>query len=132
MSNLNAELVEIRTARASLQKFRLKLLRPSVAVLQSGSTDLALAIECLRQLEPVLSSQGPRPAVLERALGLEVSGLRRELAQVNALMEGAGKFYEGWARLLFPTSDDGAANYALDGKPRASVANRSNTVVIHG
>ena len=47
MSNMNAELGEIRAARASLQKFRLKLLRPSIAALEGGSGDLKLAVECL-------------------------------------------------------------------------------------
>ena len=133
MSNMNAELGQIRTARSSLQKFRLKLLRPSVVALESGSADLVVALECLKWLEPVLATRGQRPAALEQALELEVSSLRRELQQVNALLEGASNFYEGWARLLSNAGDDGAANYTASGKPGAPISNDSNNVVvIHG
>jgi hypothetical protein len=76
MSNINAALGVIRAARASLQKFRLKLLHPSAAALESGSADLLFAVESLERLEPVLRSQGPRPVALEQALRLEVAGLR--------------------------------------------------------
>jgi hypothetical protein len=118
MSNVNAELEQIKTARGSLQKFRMKLLRPSVAALESGSADLVIALECLKRLEQAMAS--------------EVASLRRELQQVNALLDGAGKFYEGWSRLLSCAADDGAANYTAHGKAAASVSNESNNVVIHG
>src|ERR1700686_5206148 len=100
MLNTNAQLGQIRAARASLQKFRLKLLRPSIAALESGSADLMNAVECLERLEPILRSRGPRPVGVEQALRLEVGGLRRDLQQVNALLAGAGRFYQGWSRLL--------------------------------
>jgi hypothetical protein len=132
MSNMNAEIEQIRTARGSLQKFRLKLLRPSVVALESGSADLVVALECLKWLEPVLTSHGGRSVAHEQALELEVASLRRELQQVNALLDGAGKFYEGWSRLLACASDDGAANYTANGQPSASISNESNTEVIHG
>jgi hypothetical protein len=131
MSNLNAQLEQIQMARGSLRKFRLKLLRPSIDVMERGSADLALALECLTKLQPSLSSGGPRAASTNRALGLQIASLRRELQQVNALMEGAGKFYAGWASLLFSASDDGDANYNLHGK-LGPIAGKSNKVVIHG
>jgi hypothetical protein len=129
---LNAELQKVETARARLQEFRLKLLTPSVGTLESGAADLMVAVECLTQLEPILASRGRRSASLEQSLGLEVAGLRRELEQVNALMDGAGKFYEGWARLLSSASDDATANYTANGKPGAPIFNDSNNEVIHG
>jgi hypothetical protein len=131
LSIMNVEFEKIRTARARLQKFRLKLLRPSVGALESGSADLMVAVECLSQLEPVLASRS-RSASVDRALHQEVAGLRHELQQVNALFEGAGKFYEGWGRLLSAASDDGDANYNYRGKPGVPVANKPNKVVIHG
>jgi hypothetical protein len=131
MSIMNVELEQIKTARARLQKFRLKLLRPSVGALESGSADLMVAVECLSQLEPVLASR-PRSASLDRDLHLEVAGLRRELQQVNALFEGAGKFYEGWSRLLSSAGDEATANYTASGKPGASISKQSNSVVMHG
>jgi hypothetical protein len=132
MSNMNAELGEIRAARASLQKFRLKLLRPSIAALESGSADLMLAVDCLGRLEPVLRSRGPRPVAVERALRLEVGGLRRDLQQVNALLEGAGRFYQGWARLLGCATGEEAANYRASGQPGVLFLNESKNAVIHG
>ena len=129
LSIMNVEFEKIKTARARLQKFRVKLLNPSVGALESGSADLRVAVECLSQLEPVLATR-PRSASVDRALQQEVAGLRRELQQVNALFQGAGKFYEGWGRLL--SSDDGDANYNYRGKPGVPVANKSNKAVIHG
>src|ERR1700682_6061804 len=131
ISIMNVELEKIKTARGSLQEFRLKLLTPSVGALESGSADLMVAVECLTQLEPVLASR-PRSASVDRALHTEVAGLRRELEQVNALMDGVGKFYEGWARLLSSASDDATANYTANGKPGAPIFNDSNNEVIHG
>jgi hypothetical protein len=132
MLSMNVELEKIKTARARLQEFRLKLLRPSVGTLESGSADLIVALECLSQLEPFLASR-PRSASLERALHLEVASLRRELEQVNALFEGAGKFYEGWSRLMSSAVDDAMSNYTANGKPSVPISMQSNNVVvIHG
>ena len=119
-------------ARSSLQRFRVKLLRPSVVALESGSADLVVALECLKRLEPFLASRGRRSGTIERVLELEVVSLRRELQEVNALLDGAGKFYEGWSRLLSCAVDDGTANYTAHGKPDAPISNQSNHVVIHG
>ncbi len=132
-SNMKVELGQIRAARASLQKFRLKLLRPSVAALESGSADLMFAVGCLERLEPVLKSRGTLPLAIERALRLEVAGLRRDLEQVKALLEGAGRFYQGWSRLLGCATGAEAANYTADGQPGASVSNdMRKAVMIHG
>jgi hypothetical protein len=132
MLNTNAESGQIKAARASLQKFRLKLLRPSTTALESGSADLLFAVEALERLEPVLRSRGPRPVALEQALRLELAGLRRELQQVNALLQGAGRFYEGWSRLLGCAADDGAANYTANGQPGVLFQNDTKNAVIHG
>jgi len=130
MSNGNSELEQVKKARASLQKFRLKLLRPSVATLESGAADLAVAIEYLERIEP--ASRIKRSPVLAQSLRLEVAGLRRELEQVNALLEGAGNFYQGWARLLGLGSEDEAANYRANGQPVACISSASKNVVVHG
>ena len=123
---------QIRQARASLQKFRLRLLRPSIAALESGSAELVVALDCMKRLELALASGGTGAKALDQALKSEISGLRRDLQQVNALLEAAGKFYEGWARLLSSASDDSAANYTAAGKPQAVVSSETNSMVIHG
>lgn len=132
MLNMNSELEQIRAARASLEKFRLKLLRSSVAALESGSADLMFAVECLERLEPVLRSRGPCSVVVEQALRLEVSGLRRDLQHMNALLQGAGSFYQGWSRLLGCATDDEAANYTANGQPGALFPHNTKEAVIHG
>ena len=132
MLNVNAELEQIRTARSRLQKFRIKLLRPSVAALESGSADLAAALECLKRVEPALVSRGKRSVALEQALHVEVAGLRRELQQVNALLEGAADFYQGWSRLLGCAGGEGAVNYTAHGTAGPPISIDSKNVVMHG
>ena len=133
ISNVSVEMAQIRLAKGSLQKFRLKLLRPSVATLEDGAGDLAMALDFLQQVEPVLASRDRRSAGREQTLELEVADLRRELQQVNALLEGAGNFYQGWSRLLSSGGDDGAANYTPTGQPGVPVLSQSNNVgVIRG
>jgi hypothetical protein len=132
MSNMTVELGQLRAARASAQKFRAKLLRPSVAVLESGFADLTFAVGCLERLEPLLRSRGAISLAVEHALRLEVIGLRSDLQQVHALLEGAGKFYQGWSRLLGCAAEEEAANYTAHGRPGAVHAIDSKGVVIHG
>ena len=130
---MNAELEQLRKARGSLQEFRLKLLSPSAEALDSGSADLQAAVECLKRLEPGLASRDRRSAAAERAIEAGVAGLRSELQQVNALFAAAGRFYEGWSRLIGSAADDGPANYTAHGRPAPSISRQSNNVVaIHG
>ena len=129
---MNSELAQMRAARGSLQKFRLKLLNPSVASMESGSRDLAEAVEYMTKLEPLLAAGGRRSPSLDQAIHLEAAGLRRDLQQVHALLEGAGKFYQGWSRMLGCAADNGAANYTANGKPFVLASNNSKNAVIHG
>lgn len=129
---MNAELEQIKTARSSLQKFRAKLLRPSAASLESGSSDLVVAVECLKQLEAVLSGQGRRTPGQAQMLQWELSSLRSELQQVNALLECASQFFKGWSRLLSPAEDDAACNYTATGKMSPQISSDPNRVVMHG
>jgi hypothetical protein len=132
MSNISAELRQLKSARASIQKFRLKLMRPSVAALESGAVDLAFSVQCLERLEPVLRARGSRPLALEQALRFEVAGLRRDLQQVNALLQGAGKFYQGWSRLVGCAAEEESPNYTANGQPGALMSGHRKNVVIHG
>lgn len=132
MAIANSELEQIRKARASLQKFRLKLLCPTVATLESGATDLGAAVECLQRIEPAPAHRGRRSPGVEHALRLEVEGLRRDLQQVHALLEGAGNFYQGWSRLVGCSADKESSNYTAHGKPVACISSASKNVVIHG
>jgi hypothetical protein len=133
---VTTELGKAKQARRSLAKARQKLLTPTIKALNSGASDLAEAIDCMRQLEKECLSNRGRPLGWRRALEQEMIGLRQELKAVNALAAGAGKFLEGWARLIAPPVDDAPANYTNRGTPGVVVPINSTIsskrLVIHG
>jgi hypothetical protein len=129
---VKAELDKARQARRSLEKVRLKLLSPTIRALDSSASDLGVAIDCLEHLETDIASGQRRAPGWRRGLELEIGGLRRELREVNALMAGAGKFYEGWARLVSSGADDGPANYTARGEPSSPIPIQSGKVVAIG
>jgi hypothetical protein len=132
MTIVNPELQQIRTARASLEKFRLKLLCPSISALEGGAADLGVAVKCLQRIEPALASPNRRSPNLERILRIEVAGLRRDLQLVTALFKAAGSFYQGWSRLMGSASDEGNTTYMANGKQGAPVLVPSKNPVMHG
>jgi len=133
---VTTELGKAKQARRSLEKVRQRLLTPTIKSLNSGTIDLAEAIDCMKQLEKECLSNRGRPPGYRRALEQEMIGLRRELKAVNALAAGAGKFMEGWARLIAPPVDDAPANYTNRGTPGVVVPIDSpfgsKRLVIHG
>lgn len=129
--NAKSELDQARQARRSLEKVRLKLLSPTIRALDGSASDLAVAVECMQMLESNVASCQRRAPDWRRSLELEIGGLRRELKEVNALLTGAGKFYQGWGRLL-STGDDAPANYTARGTPAALIPIRSGKVVAIG
>jgi hypothetical protein len=52
------------------------------------------------------------------------------MRRVNALLEGAGKFYQGWARLMLGVPEDTAVNYTAEGKAGRPAA--GCRLVLHG
>ncbi len=129
---MKTELDKARQARRSLGKVRLKLLTPTVRAMDSSTSDLAVAIDCLTELQRDFASGQRRPVGWRRAIESEIGDLRRELSEVNALMAGAAKFYEGWARLVSSGADDGPANYTVRGTPSSPIPVRSSKVVAIG
>ena len=127
---MQEQLERVRQARRSLAKVRAKLLRPSVEAVESSAADVAKAVEHLQCVELALKSSSRRPLMAERGVRTEIEGLRAELKQVNELLSGAGKFYQGWARLMSGGADDAPANYTAAGKARLAVC--GSKVVLHG
>jgi hypothetical protein len=123
------ELEKIRQARGSLEKVRQKLLQPTVPSMESGAADVARAVECLQRVEACLKLGGPQRGSAGRAIRTEIEGLRSDLRLVNALLEGAGKFYQGWARLMSSGAED-TANYTAEGKTGHRAA--GSRLVLHG
>jgi hypothetical protein len=119
-------------ARRSLERVRVKLLRPTVESLDSSAGDLMAAVNSLRRLELDLASRGWRGPGSERPLELEISAMRRELQNVTGLLESAGKFHEGWARLASAAIEDTATGYTSGGQSRRPIPINSARLVVHG
>ena len=102
-----------RQVRRSVQLVRLRLLNPTPKVLESCVPHLRTAVDSLDRLQQHLAN--PESASLRetRDLRVEMSELRRELAQVNALMQQASAFHAALSNLLAP--DDQPVNYAAGG-----------------
>lgn len=96
------ELDSIRKARRSLDKLRTKLTRPTLESLDSGASDVLLAVECLQTLESRLRPRAGRPRGIDQLLAPEIRALRHELNQATELLEAAARFYQGWGRLMNP------------------------------
>jgi hypothetical protein len=104
-----------RQARRSLTLVRQKLLNPTPQALESCAPHLRTAIDSLARLQSQLgNAESRRPGLPTRELRTELSTLRRELAQVNALMQNAGAFHAALAHLLTPQADD-SIRYAAGG-----------------
>jgi hypothetical protein len=127
---VNAELKSVMQARRSLEKVRVKLLRPTVKSLDSSASDLMTAVDSLRRLELDLSSRDWRGGGSERALEIEVQAMRNELQNVTVLFESAGNFHQGWARLASTMTDD-TANYSAKGKSGKPIPIDSARLVLH-
>lgn len=106
-----------KQARRSLEKVRLKLLSPSVQAMDGSASELGVAVECLQKLEANFCAGQRLAPPGRRLLEFEMAGLRRELREVSTLLESAGKFYEGWARLVSTGIDDAPEHYTVQGMP---------------
>ena len=129
MSNGTQEVERVRQARCILERMRGRLLRPTLDALDSSARDLNLAVECLKQLDVSLKSpiwQG----LARRKIEAEVVTLRRAVRTVEELLQNAGKFYAGLARLMAP--DDAPANYTAAGTSAGSMPTTAGSVVLEG
>jgi len=124
MASEKPEIVRIREARRLIERMRDRLLRPSLESLADCAADLDLAAECIQRLDAKLPVwQG----VQRKALEAEVTGLRRDVRCIEALLTNAGKFYAGWARLL--ASDQAPPNYTSAGSIGAAPVEASKLVI---
>lgn len=132
MTITKSEIDQARQSRRSLEKVRSRLLSPSVDALESCVSDLQIAVANLQMLESAVKSRQLRLPDWRRSLEFEMAGLRRELWEVNELLAGAGKFYQGWARLLSTAGDEAPVNYTAQGMAGSPIPIRSNKVVAIG
>jgi hypothetical protein len=103
-----------------------------VEALDSSAWDLMAAVDSLRRLETDLAARGWRVSGSGHALELEISAMHLELQDVTRLLESAGKFHEGWARLASTVIEDTAANYNAGGKSGPPIPINSKRLVLHG
>ena len=129
---MKQELETIRKARRSLDKLRFKLVRPTIEALTSGESDIAAAVECLQALESKLASGERRSPGIEQVMAPEIRGLRRDLQQTKALLDGAGNFYQGWARLLMNQGEGDTTAYNAAGIAGSRGPVAVSKVVLHG
>jgi hypothetical protein len=127
---VKAELEQMRQALRSLEKARGKLATPTLEALNGAAADLTVAVESLSRVEMGLAARGPHAAGWQ-AVESELAGLRSEFLHIHALLEGAGKFHQGWARLLC-TSEHGTANYTAEGRAGSPVSIDTGKEVMHG
>jgi len=103
-----------------------------VEALDSSARDLMAAVNSLRRLELDLASRDWLGAGPARPLELELSAMRRDLQGVAELLESAGKFHEGWARLASTAIEDPVSHYTAGGKSRPPIPINSTRLVVHG
>ena len=119
-----------RQARRRLEIVCDRLQCPSLESWHSNEKELQAAMGCLEELERTLRSTGEarQPSQM---LAAEVDGIRRELDKAQALLAAAGKFYEGWARLM-GCAENEAPNYAPGRAAAPLVCIHGPQVVVHG
>ncbi|MGO9093632.1 MAG: hypothetical protein ACLQGV_00265 [Bryobacteraceae bacterium] len=114
-SREGAELGLVRQAQVRVREARCLLERPSVRGMEETGAPIQAALGCLLRLRNGLRSAGagPERGELVTALG----ELRREILSANVLLEGAARFYLGWARLFYAA----ACGYTPKGEPATLV-----------
>ncbi len=101
-----SEIESVRQARRIVGLIRRKLLNPTPEVLDSCAPHIRTAIQSMEHLQKLLAGPATPVTVASRgALRTEMKELRRELAQINALMRGAAQYYSGLATLLLPPTE---------------------------
>jgi excinuclease UvrABC nuclease subunit len=126
-----AQFEQAREARRRLQKVCDRLLHPGVKAFDASAEDLNGAIACLERLETALASNsGGRTG--RQAIAAEIVGLSREVSKARALLETAGKFYAGWARLIDASPEETVIDYTSSGRSRAAISIDRGRVAMDG
>jgi hypothetical protein len=128
------ELETAKQVRRNLEIVCQRLESPTRVSLDASAGELTSAIRSIGELEASLRSAASTAARVS-ALASEISGIRRELTRAQALLAAAGKFYQGWARLITAgdlDSGGGAVNYTARGVSGPVLAVDHGQVVLHG
>lgn len=127
---MTKQIERARKVRRSLETVCERLQRPSIESWKASEKELNSAIVCLHDLQQSL--QPARAAKLHsQMLVAELGAIRREMSKAQALLLAAGKFYQGWARLMGSAGEE-TANYTQRGSAPPVASINSGQVVIHG
>jgi len=127
---LTKQIERARQVRRSLELVCKRLQHPSIESWKASEKELSAAIVCMHDLE--LSLQPARAGKAHsQMLVAELRAIRRELSKARALVLAAGKFYQGWARLM-SSAEEGTANYTHRGSAAPVASINSGQVVVHG
>ena len=99
------EIETARQARRSIDVIRQKLMKPTPEVLEACTPHLRIAIASLERLQRSVPNLAPH-SESRGQLKQEITAIRLELAEVNALMRNVAAFYAGLASLLAPLPDE--------------------------
>jgi hypothetical protein len=98
-------------ARDQLRQVRRLLLNPNPRQVERCAPLLQEAAGCLRNLQQMAQQDQLQDPAERRELRRELGEVRREMEQVQILLQNASKFYLGWAQLLGAA----AQTYSADG-----------------
>ncbi len=118
-----------RKARKGIEQVRKLLLCPTAESVAACAAPLQEAIRCMENLQDKLTRSRPFTGPPAQILRTEVLNLTRELSQAQALLTSAGRFYEGYGRLLLPDQPPDL-DYSAMRRPSQSAAVRR--FVVHG
>jgi hypothetical protein len=126
-----AQVEKAREAQRRMQKVCDRLLRPGVEAFDACAADLGGALECLGSLEMQLrSSASDRSG--RQTLAFEIARLGCTVRNAQALLEAAGRFHAGLARLIDTSPEETGTAYTAGGKSRPPISIDRGRVAIHG
>jgi hypothetical protein len=130
MNRENTDVAHLRQARRRLERMQGRLLNPNFQSLEDCASDLASAAGLIRKLD---SQSAVWKGIDRAALEGEVTGLRRTVDGVEALLANAGRFYAGCIHIL--SGDQAPPNYTPGGSLALSPGQDSaetTRLVMHG
>ena len=127
---MTKQIERARKVRRSLETVCERLQRPSIECWKASEKELNAAIVGLHDLEQSLQPAGAAK-LHSQMLVAELAAIRREISKTQALLLAAGKFYQGWARLI-SSAEEETANYTPRGSAAPVASTNSGQVVVHG
>ena len=117
-----------RQVRCSIRRLCQLFQQPSISSWNAAASELRSALESLVALEHEMRAGAPRAS----ALVSEISALRRDVAQAQALLVSAGRFYQGLAALVEQQETQPIVHYTPRGPAAPPLSLAPGKVLVHG